>query len=462
MAAILLMLGASACENPTTEEAPPEVAMDTFDGGQVEWTKDKVIYEVNLRQYSSAGTFGALTDDLPRLKDLGVDILWLMPIHPISEAKRKGTLGSYYAVADYKAVNPEHGTMNDFQELVDKAHAMGMFVILDWVPNHTGWDHNWITAHPEYYTQNDAGEIIDPINPETGQSWGWTDVADLNYDNAEMRLAMIDAMRFWITEHNVDGFRCDVAHGVPFDFWTACNDSLRASRSDIFMLAEAEIPALRNKCGFEATYAWEFKNVMNEIGEGKANANSLDVYLKHDRERFKQGYHMYFTTNHDENTWEGTVFERLGDGHKTLAVLAATWDGMPLLYNGQEAPLRKRLEFFEKDVIDWNGYAYTDFYKTLFRLKKSNEATWSGKYGGEPQRVLTANSNVYAYFREKNGDKLLVVLNLSDKAQSIVLSKDGIDGTYRDIFENSDQTIVSQQEMDLAPWQYIVLSIEDQ
>ncbi len=452
---IAVTLSFSACKNTPTEVDPPniEVVED-----QLEWTKDKVIYEVNLRQYSESGSFNDFTADLPRLKDIGVDILWFMPIHPISKAKRKGTLGSYYAVADYKDVNPEHGTKADFKALVDKAHEMGMYVIIDWVPNHSGWDHKWITEHPEYYTKNDKGEIIDPIEPATGKSWGWTDVADLNYDNQEMRAAMIDAMRFWITDFDIDGYRCDVAHGVPQDFWIACIDSLKATDPEIFMLAEAEIPRLRNSAGFETTYAWNFKNVINAIGEGTMNGDSIDVYLQKDRADYKKGYHMYFTTNHDENAWEGTVFERLGDGHKALAVLASTFDGMPLLYSGQESAMNKRLKFFEKDPIEWGDYVYTDFYKTLFSLKKANQALWNGGYGGEPIKIKTGNPNTYAYVREKNGDKVVVILNLSKEEQAITLSGNDFAGDYTDIFMKQKKTVADGEKMTLAPWQYTVLS----
>ena len=445
------------CENTTTntENQPSDIPVTN----QLEWTKDKTIYEVNLRQYSPSGSFEALTNDLERIKEMGIDIIWLMPIHPISTVKRKGTLGSYYAVADYKDVNPEHGTLEDFKKLTDKIHELGMYTIIDWVPNHTGWDNHWITEHSDYYTKNDKGEIIDPINTETGESWGWTDVADLNYDNPEMRAAMIDAMKFWMTDYGVDGFRCDVAHGVPQYFWEDCIKELKTVDENVFMLAEAEIDSLRNQADFEMTYAWNFKNVIVGIADGDSTTSSIDRYLAADRKKFQKGYHMYFTSNHDENTWHGNVFKRFGDGHKAFAVLCATFDGMPLVYSGQEAPMKKDLKFFEKDTIDWNGYAYADFYKSLLTLKKRNQALWNGGYGGEPVKIKTGNDdNTYAFLREKNEDKILVILNLSNQRQDITLGGKNYTGEYKDVFNQLTVIIEEHQELSLEPWDYIVLS----
>ena len=453
-ALIILTLSITSCKKPKTQEPTLEI----YDG-QSEWAKDKTIYEVNLRQFSEEGTFNKFSEDLERIKDMGMDILWFMPIHPISVERRKEGLGSYYSVADYRGVNPEHGTLEDFKNLVNKAHEMEMYVILDWVPNHTGWDHPWITEHPEYYTKNAAGEITDPINPETNESWGWTDVADLDYDNPEMRAAMIEDMRFWLTECGVDGFRMDVAHGVPQDFWKTCNASLRVTNPGIFLLAEAEIPRLVNSGGFETTYAWNYKSISDAIGTDTVSAAKIDEYLKNDRDSFQQGYHIYFTSNHDENTWHGTVFDRLGDNHKPLAVLAATLDGMPLVYSGQEEPIKKRLKFFEKDVIEWENYAYHDFYKTLMTLKKRNRALWNGKYGGEPIKIQTGNDKkTYAFIRERNGDKVFVILNLSADSQSITLLGQNYAGTYTDVFSKQKRTIKEGETMVLEPRQYIVLS----
>ena len=331
--------------------------------------ENAVIYEVNIRQYSESGSFSAFTNDIPQLKELGVKIIWVMPIFPISETKRKATggdfayliedeternkmLGSYYAVSDFTKVNPEFGTINDFRHMIKTAHDNGMFVILDWVPNHTGWDHNWLTTNPEYYTQNENGEVIDPINPDTGESWGWADVADLNYDNKEMRQEMIEDMLYWVKEEGVDGFRCDVASAVPLDFWEDAIPKLRSEKS-LFMLAEADQPnLLKGKDLFDMAYGWERHHIFNQMANSD-NAVALwnEVY-KTDTDRYEQeDILMNFVTNHDENSWNGTVRERMGDASELLTALSFVVPGMPLIYSGQEYDLGHRLLFFEKDQI---------------------------------------------------------------------------------------------------------------
>lgn len=422
------------------------------------WVENATIYEVNLRQYTPEGTFKAFEAHLPRLKKMGVDILWFMPIHPISEKNRKGSLGSYYAVSDYKDTNPEHGTLDDFKSMVSKIHGLGMYIIIDWVPNHTGWDNNWINTNPEWYTQDENGNIIDPVDPGTGESWGWTDVADLNYDNAEMRLAMIDAMKFWIKDYDVDGFRCDVAHNVPVDFWQQATDSLYKIEP-IFMLAEAEVPEICNDGSFAADYGWSFHHLMNDIFKGHKNANDIAAYLEEDKARYSKGFHMHFTSNHDENTWAGTVFDRMGDSHLTLAVLAATFDGMPLIYSGQEAANKKRLAFFEKDSIDWTNLEYEEFYTTLLDLKHKNKALWNGEAGGELVRISTdKDDKVFAFIREKEGHKVIVVLNLSKTAQEIKLNSADYVGAYNNVFAKGTTTLTEDMMMNLEPWDFLVLS----
>ncbi len=454
---LLVLLLLSACRQNSPEgtsvgEATPAVAPAI-----PEWTKNAVLYEVNIRQFTPEGTLNAFSDHLPRLQDMGVDILWLMPIHPISKKNRKGTLGSNYAVADYRAVNPEFGTMEDFKNLVKKAHELGMRLIIDWVPNHTGWDHPWITEHPDWYTQDSLGNVIDPINEETGKSWGWTDVADLNYDNSEMRTAMIDAMSFWVKEADIDGFRCDVAHGVPLDFWQDANTELNSIRP-LFMLAEAEKPELRNEGGFLADYSWKFKDLCNAIAKGEKKAFDINAYLAKDQAAYQSGYHIYFTTNHDENSWAGTEFERLGDGHQTFAVLCATIDGMPLIYNGQETAMDKRLEFFEKDPIQWQGTEYVDFYTMLFELKHKNKALWNGEAGGRPMSISMDDEDVFAFKREKDGDRVIVVVNLSADEKNVQLNDSSLDGAYNNVFAKGTVDFTSEMTIYLKPWDFVVLS----
>ncbi len=423
-----------------------------------DWAKNANIYEVNVRQYSPAGTFSAFAEHLPRLKEMGVDILWFMPIYPISEARRKGSLGSYYAIQDYTAVNPNFGTMEEFKALVEQIHSLGMKIILDWVPNHTGWDHAWITAHPEYYTQDSLGNIIDPIDPETGESWGWTDVADLNYDNAEMREKMIGEMLFWLNEVDVDGFRCDVAAEVPDDFWAQAVPQLRAAEPEIFMLAESNHPPHRNEEWFAMTYGWPHHHLMNEIAQGKAEPLALDTLLQEYHERYKKGYAMQFLTNHDENSWNGTIEERMGEAADAMAVLAFTLEGMPLIYSGQEAGLDKRLKFFEKDQIDWGNYSRQAFYATLLDLKHRNPAIWNGTAGGKLQRIFAEDADaIYAYRRVKGEKEVVVILNLSDTLQEFTLSGEAVSGEYTNVFANSTMTVTENMGMQLNPWSYLLL-----
>ena len=443
-----------ACKNkPAPTEKSDTKTFSQQNGDLPSWVVNANIYEVNVRQYTPEGTFAAFQSHLPRLKKMGVDILWFMPIYPISKTKRKGTLGSYYAVSDYKAVNPEFGTMQDFDNLVAAIHAQGMHIILDWVPNHTGWDHTWIKEHPEWYTQDENGNIIDPIDPSTGKSWGWTDVADLNHDNMEMRTEMIKDKLFWINEHDIDGYREDVAHSVPDSFWDDFTAACSEVDKELFMLAEAEIPVLRNSSNFQMTYAWSAHHLLNEIAKGEKSVADLDAWAEEDK-KFTKGMGMQFTSNHDENTWAGTVFERMGEAHLTLAALAFTYDGMPLLYGGQEEPMRKRLEFFEKDDIGFKEYAYADFYSRLLKLKHDNQALWNGDYGGKLKKLLD-HPDVYVFDREKNGDKVIGVFNLSDKRQSITIPQKM---TGKDVMTGQQINWKEQTALALEPWQYYLLS----
>ncbi len=434
------------------------------------WAHNATIYEVNTRQYTQAGTFKSLESHIPRLKNMGIDILWFMPIHPISEKNRKakGDLlvsdiedpeerklyyGSPYAVADYKKVNPDYGTMEDFKSLLKVIHDQGMRLIIDWVPNHTGWDHPWISAHPEWYTQDEEGNIIDPIDYNTGKSWGWTDVADLNYDNQDMRAEMLSDMKFWLDEVGIDGFRVDVAHGIEQSFWDEMKDKFEGE--DIFMLAESEVPSHRNSGAYHADYGWSFHHMLNEIAKGHKNVDSLRVWLANNRETYQQGFHMNFTSNHDENTWAGTEMDRMGDAHKAMAVLTATFEGMPLVYTGQEEPLTRRLPFFTKEAVGFKDYAYESFYKTLFDLKHNSKALGNGKYGAKAE-LIGNDTDVLAYKRSKDGDEVLTILNLSDTPQNWQVPSD-IHG-MENIFDNKNLHAHTGDLISLGPWEYIVAS----
>lgn len=414
-------------DNAVEVDSPLESrqAMTTVEHGEeseASFYRGASIYEVNVRQYSDEGSLAAVTRDLPRLKSLGVDILWLMPIQPIGQKNRKGELGSYYSIADYTSVNPEFGSLDDLKALVDAAHDNGQKVILDWVANHTAWDHPWIESSPDWYTRNEQGEITDPIDDQ-GKPWGWTDVADLNYDNRALWQGMTDAMKFWLVEADVDGFRCDVAGEVPTEFWNFARPQLDAVKP-VFMLAEAEKPELQK--AFDMSYGWEFHHLTNAIAKGEKPTSEVHEYIVDRINRFDVDHMaMMFTTNHDENSWNGTVFERYGDAHKAMAVLSFTVDGMPLLYSGQEASMSKRLKFFEKDTIDWGDYELQDFYKQLLTIKASTPALWSGPDGGRyrPLSHAGVNDQVLGFQRSHNLGAVDVWINFSSAAVTIKLDQ---------------------------------------
>ncbi|MBI9072882.1 MAG: alpha-amylase [Melioribacteraceae bacterium] len=411
-----------------------------------DWTKNATIYEANIRQYTEAGTFNAFAEELPKLKEMGVDIIWLMPIHPVGELNRKGTLGSYYSVKDYKGVNPEFGTLEDFKNLVDKTHELGMFVIIDWVANHTSWDNEWTKTNPEYFTKDDNGNFAPPVED-------WSDVI---YENKEVWPAMIDALEYWVKECNIDGYRCDVASMVPVEFWDEARIALNKSKH-VFMLAEASEQHLQ-KNAFDMTYSWQLKDIMNEIAEGKKCALDLDEFFAKELQEYtKNDYRMTFTTNHDENSWNGTVFERLGEGVETFAVFSNIIPGMPLVYSGQEAGNTKRLEFFEKDPIQWKDSKFREIFTKLFKLKHENKALWNGTFGGEMLRVNTNDDkNIFAVVREKDNNKVFAIFNLSGNDIDLEINDPNIAGDYQSLFENKDITLGHKISKKILAWDYEV------
>ena len=443
------------CQQQTNNTAATQAQSQsaTTSKSVTEWTKNANIYKVNVRQFTPEGTFSAFAEHLPRLKKMGVDILWFMPIYPISETKRKGTLGSYYAVSDYKGVNPEFGTMADFDRLVAAIHAQGMYIVLDWVPNHTGWDHSWIQDHPDWYTKGKDGKITAPYDPETSKSKGWTDVAELNYDNAEMQTEMIKEKLFWIKEHDIDGYREVGTHDVPVAFWDKLTVALADVDKSLFMIADAEHAEHRNSGHFHMSYALGGHDLLNQIAKDEKSVADIDGWFEKDK-KFQEGFSMHFTSNHDGRTWNGTVFDRMGEAHLTLAALAFSMDGMPLLYGGQEEPMKKPLELFEKDDIGFGTYAYADFYRRLLKLKHENQALWNGEYGGQLSKILD-HPDVYVFKREKNGDTVIGIFNLSDKRQSITIPEDM---KVSDVITGQQIDWRKDTALGLEPWQYYLLS----
>jgi glycosidase len=436
-----------ACSGPRKEAQLKKTPPQSF-VVHPEWSRNATIYEVNIRQFTPEGTFKAFMEQIPRLKKMGIDILWLMPINPIGEKNRKGSLGSYYSIRDYKGVNPEFGTLDDFKKLVEKTHREGMKVIIDWVANHTSWDNVWITEHPDWYTKDSLDKMVSPFD--------WSDVADLNYNNKEMRASMLDAMRYWILEAGIDGYRCDVAGMVPVDFW----DNVRVELDKIkpvFMLAEAEEP-LHHIRAFDMSYGWELHHLMASIAKGKKNAMDLEKYFfKQDTLYPADAYRMLFTSNHDENSWNGTEFEKMGESSICMAVLTATLPGMPLVYNGQESAFNKRLRFFEKDTIDWKDYRLEPFYRKLFALKHAYQPLWNGSWGGKMERISTsADTAVFSFIREKEGDRVFVLANLTGQVQECKLKGTSFAGKYKEWFLEEEATFEKGATVRLKPWEYKV------
>ena len=459
---VLLLL---TCKNQTSTAESSEFQFKPISDAVLETA---VIYEANIRQYSESGTFSDFTKDIPNLKQLGVKVIWLMPIFPISETKRKATggefasliedeterekmLGSYYAVTDFTKVNPEFGTLEDFRALIKTAHENDIYVILDWVPNHTGWDHTWLKTNPEYYTQNEVGDVIDPINPDTGESWGWQDVADLNYDNKEMRAEMIEDMLFWITQENIDGFRCDVASAVPLDFWKDAIAKLRAEK-EIFMLAEAgEANLVEGTELFDMAYGWDRHHVFNEMAKSDDAVNLWKESIKRDTNLYEaDDILMTFVTNHDENSWNGTVRERMGDAAELLTALSFVAPGMPLIYSGQEYDLDHRLLFFEKDQIPSTKGVMWPLLEKLGLLKNTNPALHGGKNPAAYTDIETTNSKVLAFSREKNKHKVIFIGNFSNENQSLENPSIGA-------LDFDSKIVVDEKTVLLKPWEFKIL-----
>ena len=467
---ILILFGLTLLTSCKTEkkEVSNKITKETTLVSPIE-IESAVIYEVNIRQYSPQGTFKAFTKDISQLKKLGIKILWLMPIFPISETKRKATgdtfvaeypkeeqskyLGSYYAVSDFTKINPEFGKLEDLRDLIATAHKNGMYVILDWVPNHTGWDHTWIKKHPEFYTKNKKGEITDPLD-EKGKPIGWTDVADLNYNNKELHKAMINDMRYWITDENIDGFRCDVAGSVPLAFWKEAIPALRKEKN-IFMLAEAWEPELLSNHLFDMGYAWEGHHIMNEIAQGKKTAKDWHSYMaKIDTLYQKDAILMNFITNHDENSWNGTIKERMGDAAETMLALSYLTPGMPLIYSGQEYGLDHRLKFFEKDSIPTSKGKMWEALEKLGKLKNKNQALNGGKNAASYKRIDTDNKNILIFERNKNGSTVTFIGNLSNKKQRF---NNTLKGDFFD-FISEKKKVFNEEVLSLNSWEYLILT----
>jgi glycosidase len=415
-----------------------------------EWSKNAVLYEVNVRQYTPEGTFNAFAEHLPRLRDLGVDVLWFMPTFPIGILNRKEELGSYYSVKDFMDVNPEFGTMDDFKAIITKAHELGLYIMLDWVPNHTSWDNPVAKEHPEWYMKDSTGKFTPPLGTD------WTDVIQLDWSQKGLQDYMINALKFWVSM-GVDGFRVDHPHNTPKEFWERARAELYRIKP-VLMLAEIEDPTTYVEKGFDMNYAWVMHHLMNSIAQGKDSMSSLVKYFNKEWAVYPANvYRLQFLTNHDENSWAGTIDSLMGNAQKVFATLIFTDQGVPLLYSGQEACLDKKLKFFVRDPIVWDTCDLTYFYKSLISLKKSNKALWNGDFGGKMVKIRTnKDRKIFAYSREKDDNRVVVFLNLTKKNVSFKPVLRGLEGEYMDYFTSKKTTLPLESDIKLEPWGYRV------
>lgn len=418
----------------------------------VAWAAHTNIYEVNLRQYTRQGTFKAFQQHLPRLHDMGVEVLWFMPVTPISIKNRKGTLGSYYACSSYVQTNPEFGTLGDFQDLVNAAHQLGMKVLIDWVANHTGWDHEWTETNPDFYNRNPDGSFRPPVE-------NWEDVIHLNYANPALRKAMISAMQFWVTECGIDGFRCDMAMLVPLDFWMEARQQLDRLHP-LFWLGEFDQwgADASYAFAFDASYSWHWMHITEEFYKGMRRIPLLDRVLTAYHQKAPYGHmRSYFTTNHDENSWNGTEYEKYGNMAMPLAVFSCLWNGVPLLYSGQELPNQKRLAFFDKDEIEWGKKEprLHNFFKQLLHLRKTHPALHAADRSVLSWRIATNyNDRVFSFIRQKGPRQVVVALNLSDQPLKLQFTDSRFNGSFTDLFSGASFSLADT--MDLPPWGYLV------
>jgi alpha-amylase len=417
--------------------------------GHPAWVEQGNIYEVNVRQYTPEGTFKAFEASLDRLKNMGVQTLWFMPINPISQKGRKGKLGSYYAVSSYTAINPEYGNMDDWKALVRDAHEKGFKVIIDWVPNHTGADHPWLTTHPGFFVKDSTGK--------PAVAFDWDDVRQLDYKNPEMQDSMIASMKYWITNSDIDGFRCDVAWNVPGEFWKKCIGELKQTKKSLFFLAEGEKTYLVQN-GFDAFYPWEAFHMMVKVAKGERPAFALDsVKSKYDTSFFPRSLAMYFTSNHDENSWNKADYGTMpGASHAPFAVYTQTTDhSIPLVYSGQEEPFLDSVSFFYKDTITFAKYGRANFYKTLLALRKNNPALATD---ASFRKLATNNDKaMYAFEREKGGNKVLVILNLSKQQQQFTWKEQPSAKEWNNVFAGNKEPV--DKGFGIAPWGYAVYEL---
>jgi len=450
---LALLLAPFAAAN---DEAKPSMN-ERFDTGPFvrlthpEWSRDAAIYQLNTRQFTPQGTFRAAQEQLPRLRDLGVRIVWLMPVHPIGEKNRKGPLGSPYSVRDYYGVNSEFGSMDDLKAFIEAAHELGLYVIIDWVANHTAWDNPLVEKQPDWFSRDRAGQPHPP-------AWtDWSDVVQLDWSQPLLWNYMADVMTWWVKEVGVDGFRADVAGFVPVAFWDGLRAELERIRP-VFMLAEWKTPGLQANA-FDATYAWEWYETVHRIAQGQADVSALRAFHYEEEGSWPlDAMRMLFVSNHDKNSWEGTQFEAFGDALDNAIVLSVVSRGIPLIYNGQEAGNSKRLAFFDREPIDWREHPIEELYRRLFALKKNNSALWNGAWGAPMEPVFNdVEDRVFSFLRDNGKDRVFGAFNFSDETVTVQFEGGHLAGRYRDFASGGSVMLEADPKAKLAPWSYRVL-----
>lgn len=449
LSCLIFSLLLSSCKQAVKKEKEEVPAQSTTQvGATVPPVSDVIMYEIFVRNFTSEGTFNAILPRLHDLKQLGVNTLWLMPIQPLGVEKKKGTYGSPYSIRNYTELNPDFGTKADFRRLVDSVHALGMYIIIDEVANHTAWDNPWVKEHPEWYTHDSTGKIIPPVAD-------WTDVADLNFDNADLRKEMIRTMEYWIDSFNIDGYRCDAAWGVPDDFWKECIATLRKIRP-VIMLAEADEAAMFAD-GFDIVYGWKMYQNLKAVWKGDSSVASLNRTLKREESKYPADYRaLRFSTNHDENSWDNlpqTVFTTV-DGSRAAFVFMLSLPGTPLVYNGQEVGYATRINLFEKYVIAWNASPeLRKWYEEVLKLYGSSNVLKKGDI-----TMMNAGDDVVAIKRTYEGQELVTLINVRNKAVTATTPGEIISNHYVDVLTGNP--VLIGKSIDLRPFDFIIMKKE--
>ena len=433
--AVALVLALAGCDQsagaPSEYEPSPYLKI-----APPQWSADAVIYQMNTRQFTAEGTFSAAMDHLPRLADMGVDIVWLMPIHPIGEVERKGPMGSPYAVKDYRAVNPDLGTEEDFRAFVEAAHSNGLKVILDWVANHSAWDNPHTATNPDWYTRNPEGEMMPPEGTD------WSDVADFDYSNSELREYMTESLTYWVREFDIDGYRADVAGYVPLDFWETRDLHARA---------------------FDATYAWGWKEAMQQLVNDGSGAGAMRGYYAAQKTTWPHAaYRMVYTDNHDQNSWDGVASDIYGPAYEAAIALSFTGPGIPLVYNGQESDLDRQLSFFDKDEITWRAGRYDGLLRRLIALKTEERALWNGEFGAPMIEVPnSASDDVLAFVRGEGAERVFAIFNLSPRTQDVSFELARHHGSFRDAMTGDTVSFANGDTVSLGAWDYRIFQAQN-